>query len=193
MKNDLLIGIVSRKYKINKKTVFGIYENYLKKITINGGIPIIIVDYNTSILKKCSGFIIPGGDVSSNLDYMVRDYAIKNNIPLLGICLGMQILVDEKLTLTKNHNNLNHKILIKENSILKSIYKENYIIVNSRHSYKIKTSLNYKISAIASDGVIEAIEKENVLGVQYHPEDLSDNKIFDYFIFKCNKIRQKNS
>ena len=47
------------------------------------------------------------------------------------------------------------------------------IMVNSRHNYHITSSGIHVASALAEDGVIEAIESTNKkfhLGVQWHPE-----------------------
>ena len=45
------------------------------------------IDY---ILDKCDGFILPGGTYYYNFDEYVINYAIKNDKPLLSICLGFQ-------------------------------------------------------------------------------------------------------
>lgn len=48
-------------------------------------------------LSTCAGIIIPGGFGSRGIlgKMKVAEWARKNNIPLLGICLGMQIMVTE--------------------------------------------------------------------------------------------------
>lgn len=38
------------------------------------------------------------------------------------------------------------------------------------------------ITAYAEDGTIEAIEKDNVIGVQWHPEEMNDLKFFENFV-----------
>ncbi len=48
-------------------------------------------------LKKYAGFIIPGGFGSRGIEGMIRaiKYARENDKPLLGLCLGMQLMVIE--------------------------------------------------------------------------------------------------
>ena len=50
-----------------------------------------------NVLSDCNGLIIPGGFGIRGIEGMVRacQYARVNNIPLLGICLGMQVIVIE--------------------------------------------------------------------------------------------------
>ena len=49
------------------------------------------------ILSDCDGILIPGGFGDRGIEGMVcaANYARVNNIPYLGICLGMQIAVIE--------------------------------------------------------------------------------------------------
>lgn len=88
-------------------------------------------------------------------------------------------------------NAAKHWINIEPFTFLYDIYKEESLQVVSLHSYGInRTSDNIIISA-KKDDVIEAIEyHENgckILGVQFHPEILEDNKIFDWLIKNCHK------
>ena len=65
--------------------------------------------------------------------------------------------------------------------------------VNSFHSQSIKkVAPGFKVIAVSSDGVIEAIEKEKILGVQWHPEVVNDQKLFDKFIDICKESSDKN-
>ena len=94
-------------------------------------------------------------------------------------------LVHRKLV-TKNIdtiNNAKHKIDIKKNSVLYDIYKSDQIDVVSLHSSVVnRTTQDIKISAMCDD-VIEGVEyKDFILGVQFHPEILQDNKIFEWLV-----------
>ena len=111
------------------------------------------------------------------------------NKPILGICGGLQsINVAFGGTLyqrIESHNikDLTHKIEIKSNTFLDKVYKEKSIAVNSYHCQAIKDIANeFEISAISEDGIIEAIEKDNIIGVQWHPEEMKDIKFFEKFI-----------
>ena len=192
-----IIGIVTRlennMHKINKSLI--------DNITKCGGLCLGIINEERysyefldrdkliidNILKICDGFVIPGGSTESYLDKYIIEYATKNNIPILGICLGMQEM-SSFLDLEEvfNHNKSNryvHKVNIDKNSLLYKIFKKD-IYVNSRHNYKIKNLNGYKVVGTCFD-VIEAIEKEDNtfnVGIQWHPEDIDNEELFDYFI-----------
>ena len=182
-----IIGIVARKidniYKVN--------ENIVKKIVKNGGIPILILPTNFNdlldILNICDGIIAPGGTDIYDYDRYILDYAIKNDVPILGICLGMQIMEEKYMSKTKTlHQGINHNIITKKESIVGNTIGNT--IVNSRHNECITDTDDYEITAKSSDGCIEAIEhkynKFNV-GVQWHPEDLDNDLLFVQFIKNC--------
>lgn len=211
----VIIGIVSRPIHSNSnRNMLGVYETYIRSVIKGGGIPLIISPtknmeyeiYNKNIelnkmeldnlnyvLKKCDGIIMPGGDSAYKYDYHILNYCIKNNIPILGICLGMQIMCSyEKFNLIPTHNHYltNHKIKILKDSLLYKIFNKEVMYVNSRHKEQVKNSGIYKIVALCDD-VIEAVELDKNtfnIGVEWHPEDLKDNQIlFDKFIETIKK------
>ena len=51
----------------------------------------------SDILGKCSGIVIPGGFGNRGIEGKIAaaNYCRTNNLPMLGICLGMQIAVIE--------------------------------------------------------------------------------------------------
>lgn len=84
-----------------------------------------------------------------------------------------------------------HKIKIKENTILSNIMKQKEMNVVSLHSKVIaRTPKTMKVSAVAEDGVIEAVEyQDHILGVQFHPEIEDTNEIFKWLIHNAKKNR----
>jgi CTP synthase len=52
---------------------------------------------NTNLLKSAQGIIVPGGFGDRGIEGMITSasYARQNNIPYLGLCLGMQVMVIE--------------------------------------------------------------------------------------------------
>ncbi len=192
-----IIGVVSRPDILkSERRVDIVYQSIRKIITELGGIPFVIIppiikeskkltleekqDLNR-LLSLCDGFVFQGGDNFYDYDLYVVDYAYQNNIPSLGICLGMQLMsVYKNGVLGKLNTNMHyqlknyvHSIKIKENSMLASILKKEELEVNSRHhDYVIQTDLD--IVATSTD-VIEAVEdnkKAFFIGVQWHPEDM---------------------
>lgn len=199
-----IIGILTRPDSLqsgNKVEI--IYEDIKTSIIKSGGIPIgIIPGLNVKdILDICDGVILQGGDSFFKYELNILKYIYEKDIPVLGICLGMQLmgsLLDGKLVKTNNHLYINkkyaHKVAIDKSSKLYKILGVDKIIVNSRHKEKI-INPNCDIVGISEDGVIEAIEdkkKKFFVGVAWHPEnmysyDILERKIFDYFIFSCRK------
>lgn len=135
-------------------------------------------------IEDIKGFILPGGETISETDLFIIDYCYKNNIPLLGICLGMQEIAYyfDKNSITKlpskDHfkpkQNYVHNIKLKRKGYLHNLLKTNFINVNSKHNYHIQNNKNYVIEA-KSNKVIEAIKVKNtnyILGLQFHPETM---------------------
>ena len=125
----------------------------------------------------------------------IKDFVSNKNNYLLGICLGMQVLSDkgfesgetngiqlingyvEKLSLKKKHRiphlGWNNIKILKESKILKNIPNDSDFYF--AHSYKFKTQSKKNITATTEDGqnINAIVEKENVIGVQFHPEKSS--------------------
>ncbi len=71
-------------------------NNYIKRVNENEGIPVGIISEDgyaiASQLQLCDSFLICGGGRIYPYHFQVVDYAVKNRRPLLGICLGMQVI-----------------------------------------------------------------------------------------------------
>lgn len=151
-----------------------------------------ITKYDINILKMLDGFIFQGGTDYTLDDLKVMDYLYKNDIPTLGICLGMQtmgVYKSGKLGLVSGHNfrkKYIHEVKIDTNSKLYDIINKDRVVVNSRHN-EILLFTDMHVAAKTLDGVIEAIEdssKKFFIGVQWHPESLDDitsKRLFDAF------------
>lgn len=245
--NKIIIGVLPQ---ILLKTDDNPYNDkyefldlYCKKIFSCGGIPIGICLNNgkldKDVLDLCDAFLLPGGNKIWDCYYEVIDYAIRNNKPLLGICLGFQAIsiysmildmgmsnftIDnfiksyEKLKeenggivlkqiennnhrkLKVNYDNVDlarHKVnIIDKSSYLYETIKKSEINPVSLHSFTtIGVGSNFKITAVADDGVIEGIEYNNkdyfILGVCFHPEWDDDNKIFKRLVMEAKKRNGK--
>lgn len=201
------IGIIIRVFKENDKSFIGVREELFKKLykyNVNViGIPINNdFDKIKEAINLCDGIILSGGDNFFEQDFLVIDYLYKNDIPTFGICLGMQGMARcfseyEEINVLNHLSNQEyvHYVTIEKNSLLFKIIGQDKILVNSRHkSAIIDTKLN--VVALSEDGILEAVEdntKKFFLGVEWHPESLTDQyskKLFDYFI---NTINNKNT
>ncbi len=152
------------------------------------------------------GLLIPGGGdinpkfygqenyasvkINSNRDEVTLNaikFCQKINKPILGICLGMQYInVALGGTLKqdiKNHKHIEHKVLVEKNTILHDYIGGEYI-TNSRHHQCVdKLGAGLKVIARSEDDTFEAVvdDSNKIFGVQWHPEDMNDNKIFEIF------------
>lgn len=224
-----VIGIIGRVLKSDEgKTVISSFEGIRRGVLNKGGNPILIlptqdVDYdnNNPVLNEaemedlkqtidlCDGIVMPGTTTLYRYDEFIYKYALSKNMPILGICGGMQLIAindnhaTEENVLEKIESNHHqqpgidyvHSVNIKQNTILYDIIGKEKISVNSRHNYKVKNVKDLVVSAVSEDGVIEGIEypdKKFVIGVQWHPENMYDydksaSKILESFIDTCKK------
>ena len=198
-----IIGVTCRTIKNDDRDILKVNKSIVDYVIKSGGIPLLILsDMDFSIFD---GFIFPGGYSWENLDEKILKYAFDNDIPALGICAGMQLIasmdkfgnvLDNCIAIGNNHHQSKdeyvHEITI-NSGILLDILGSNKIMVNSRHNDTVNLNNNFTVDAYSSDNIIEAVHIPNktfILGLQWHPEDLSDEyseKIFKYFIEKCKK------
>lgn len=218
-----IIGIIARPDKNENHQIFYIHKAVSDAVIKKGGIPLVIIptmietfyDKNINntkkmtieefedtldIINKCDGIIFQGGDEFYDYDLKILNYTSKNNIPILGICLGMQAMSYFFDGEVEDLPNLNHKskekyvheVIINKDSKLYEILNVDKIKVNSRHkSYVVKTKLD--VSAKSTDNIIEAVEKKDkkfFIGVEWHPEnmiayDIVQSKLLTSFIDAC--------
>lgn len=128
-----------------------------------------------------------------NFDRTLVKAALERQIPILGICRGHQILnvvaggsLYQDLGYIEHcsiaHNQFKseipepHRIKTEKNSLLNSVLGD-HISVNSFHHLAVKDlAPEFKATAISEDGVVEGIEHTShpfIVGVQWHPEELS--------------------
>ena len=195
-----IIGIITRKSISDEgHNTNIIYNDIVKSIENNCGIAVGIILNNNykELIDLCDGIIFQGGDDFEEYDLDALKYIYDIDKPVLGICLGMQLmgmLFEGKMIDINNHKkklSYVHSVSINRNSILYNVFKTNNIKVNSRHKSVIKNT-KLKVVGISNDGYIEAIEdssKKFFIGVQWHPENMVkydniQNNLFKYFIKK---------
>lgn len=208
MNNSIVIGIVANEQIIDNKSYEAIVRNNLKYLNNKCSfIGIIMYDFNshidTNILDNCDGIIFQGGADIYPYHFEILNYCFNKNIPVLGICMGMQIIglyannqEEKDLIKIDNHYDNEHKINIYKDSVLYNLFGDN-MIVNSRHNYSLKyIDEPFIISSKSDDNIIECIEfidnEHFILGVQFHPEDMDNmDKLYNYFIKEC-LLRKKS-
>lgn len=154
-----------------------------------------IISNELKILEKCSAILLPGVGAFApsiqllkrkNLDTFIQMKA-KEKRPIIGICLGMQLLFDKSYEngehqglgllpgvvepISKNNNyhiGWNNLKIIKNNNFINNI--NHYFYFN--HSYGIKSINKYTIgtSSFENEEFSSVIQKDNIVGVQFHPE-----------------------
>jgi putative glutamine amidotransferase len=219
------------KYPIYERWILSQYNNVDKIETIRLG-----YKYNNlEEIKQCDGIVLTGGedihpqfygktagDVSQYLslcnpnfmdkrrdefEWKVCEYLFKNQLPVLGICRGLQLvnvflggtlIPDIPSADFENHSKFYegkdryHAVEIIHDSELSKITNIVFGDVNSAHHQSADLIANpLKINALSEDKIVEGLEwasKENhyLMLVQWHPERIinAEKNSFSY------KIRQ---
>ncbi len=220
-------------------------KGYYQKVVEAGGVPVIVppvtdphVIINT--LDRIDALILSGGGDYNPLwageepspllhginaerdqaELMITRLAYHRQIPMLGICRGIQTLAmvlggkvfqDISDRATKKHSQdadrsePTHTVTIEKDSILYRIYSEaqqcsmfnhqSSIFVNSFHHQAVSdTGAKFRVTARSADGIIEAMESTEykpVMGVQWHPECLENgNPLFQWLVEEAQAYRE---
>jgi imidazole glycerol-phosphate synthase subunit HisH len=165
-----------------------------------------VISSDISVIKKAKKIILPGiGSFEKamknihemNLIDILNEKVLVEQVPLLGICLGMQLVTEKseegnskglgwingEVVKFKVKDSLKHKIphigwnqisIAKESLLMKGIpdLSEFYFV----HSYYVKQGNQ---DDVLNETEFEykftsAIQKGNIFGVQYHPEKSHD-------------------
>ena len=95
-----IVGIVPTARLFQKDDLYSdnyiFVNNYIKRIAENNGVPMGILSEDGYALEDelelCHSFLICGGARIYPYHFQVVDYAVRNKRPILGICLGMQVI-----------------------------------------------------------------------------------------------------
>jgi len=175
----------------------GSVKNVLDKLGV-----ISVVSSSVKDIRKASGLILPGvgaaGEGMKNLkelrlDKIIMQEAAKEK-PILGICLGMQLLMSKSeegdvdclnsidgqvlkfdTPLKVPQIGWNTVKMDRKNKLFKKIPNNSYFYFV--HSYYCSPSENEAGIGITEYGIkfCSAIQKNNIFGVQFHPEKSGEN------------------
>lgn len=214
-----------------KEETYFIRARYVNAIEKMGGIPFILGPVSrpwkivSGLLDRVDGLLLTGSgpDIDPKLygenqrykfrlisekrsafEWSLTKSAMRREMPILGICGGMQLLnvmgggslyqdIGKEAPHPLPHDNGAkpcHKIAVKRGTILSTVINRKELLVNSSHHQGIKTlAKHYVVNAESPDGLIEGIEHPDypfLLGVQWHPEYLhkedSSRNIFKAFL-----------
>lgn len=223
----------------DKRESIWILPGYLEAIKESGAIPILLpLDSSAEDIEQlcgvCSGFLLTGGhDVDpalygaergakcgvacerrDRLEREVFDYALERDLPILGICRGIQLInafcggtlyqdlpseYDSRLChqMRPPYDAIIHSVRVVEGTPLSKITKGAQSLgVNSYHHQAIRTlAPTLEAMAIAEDGLIEAVympQQSFVIALQWHPEfnyhtSESSRQIMRAFVMACEE------
>ncbi len=177
-------------------------------LILSGGHDISPYNYGQEPSQKI-GETFPERDT---YEIILLEESKKRNIPILGICRGFQLInvaaggtLYQDLSLIPGnilkHNQVSnptlktHKVEIKENSFISSIFGKETMVNSFHHQVINKVANDFIVVAKASDGVVEAIEHKTykfLVAVQWHPEMLAVNcekarELFSKFVEEAKK------
>ena len=224
-----------------REPTYFLRARYVRAIEDLGGIPIVLplvadLDARRRLVTHIDGLLLTGSgpDLAPELygerqryrfrvmsqrratfELEMAQLARAADLPLLGICGGMQALnvafggslyqdIDSQRPEPLQHRQtvpatqLTHAVKIAPKSLLHRIVQTKTLRVNSSHHQSVRDVASaLTATAVAPDGVIEAIESPSqrfLLGIQWHPEFLFDRherhrRLFQAFLEAARRRR----
>lgn len=193
-------------------------EGYWRSVEAVGAVPLLLTPTTdmaliTAQVRSVDGLIFSGGsdvnplffgeeplprlgginDARDAWEILLMRTALDHQVPLLGICRGMQLLVQvlggrlyQDLATTHptperllKHSQEavrhveTHTVVTAEDSLMRRLFGERVAVNSFHHQAVAEVSDALRITATAPDGVVEAVEStmhKSIVGVQWHPE-----------------------
>lgn len=217
-------------------------QGYYMSVLEAGGTPVVIPPYDNekslvSLLDTLDGIVLSGG-ADIDPDYLREEpldcvfinprrdaqelllvhLAVARQIPVLGICRGIQTLavalggklyqdiktqhdrpcIEHSQTIARGLPS--HQVSLEKDSLLYGLFQKDTLAVNSFHHQAVKEAPSgFRVTAWGPDGIIEAMESVSfrpILGVQWHPEcfilenDRTMMPIFDWLMEKAQLFQR---
>ncbi len=153
--------------------------------------------------SKIKGIILSGGpsSVTKSKYQSVPKNIFSKNIPILGICYGLQLiakLYGGKIKSSNKRREFGRAFVFKKSRSLltKNFFSPKVAVWMSHEDAVVKLPKGFKQVAFTKNSKLTIIEnkKEKIYGVQFHPEVThTDNgkKIFKNFLFSICKVKKR--
>lgn len=185
--------------------------DHLDGFLLAGGGDVLPSRFGEETLPECG----PIDETRDICELYLTKGALERGMPIFGICRGVQVLavalggtlfqdIESQLGIPASahkqeppYDNPTHTVRFKEGGLFERITGTQLMLTNSIHHQSIKDAgPMLRIEGITMDGIIEAVsmkDRENVLGVQFHPECLayySDwaERLFTYFVQQARQF-----
>lgn len=150
-------------------------------LLLTGGFDIDPVYYHASLHPKTKKELYQ----LEELEFTLIKMFSQQNKPILGICRGLQTInvafggtliqdLEPNLHMQEEMTGYLHQVTTLDGTLLNK-YLDKQFMTNSFHHQAIDiVAREFIVSATSPDNVIEGIEKDNIIAVQWHPEKNSD-------------------
>lgn len=215
-----LIGIGADIVTVEGRERAAVNVSYAEAVRRAGAIPLLLPPEEENLgelIDRLDGILLAGGNDCDPAvygqsqhpsvalmdarrqknDLALAAFASERGMPLLGICLGIQIInvarggtliqdirsADPSALLHESHPTarVRHDVEIREGTKLAAIVGAGRRNVNSSHHQAIgELGSRLRVTAQAADGIIEAVEDPSGpfhIGVQWHPEDMPGEQV----------------
>jgi putative glutamine amidotransferase len=224
-----LIGITCKLIADGKDLYYRLDRNYVRSVEKAGAVPILMPFFASrkdaaAFLDRLDGVLFTGGaDIhpsrwgekkkhpKANLlvpekeesDLLAAREALERDLPILGICLGMQELnvasggslhqhIYDLPNIRRHSDGARHGVELQGTSRTSDATGK-VVEVNSYHHQAVRdVGRGMRVTALSPDGIIEGIESDLhrwVVGVQWHPERIADRpeqmRLFRAFVAEC--------
>jgi gamma-glutamyl-gamma-aminobutyrate hydrolase PuuD len=207
-------------------------ETYVSAVDRAGGEPLLLPTAlghaRSAVLALVDGLLVVGGADIAAENYGERtqpetdprpvrdrgelealDYALGNDLPVLGVCRGMQLinvhaggsLIQHLPTQVGHHEHLrtpgefgSHPVRVDQASRISTVVGPRPVVTTYHHQGIGRLGSGLKAVAWADDGVIEAVESTThsyVIGVQWHAERDDGTPLIEAFVEQCARRKAK--
>jgi len=190
-----------------------VLEGYLDRVSavvVTGGAFDIPPEAYGQAPREGLGALKPG---RTAFETVLLQEALKRQLPVLGICGGMQLLnvvlggtlhqdILREVPRAKDHEQKHdktqpaHPVDVKDGTQLSDCVGKGQLMVNSTHHQAVaQVGQNVVVAAVAPDGVVEAIESTAhafAMGVQWHPETLVNAMPAHLGVYKALVVKARD-